>query len=82
MQTVNSGDIYVMHRGRSYRLSEIMDKITTTKGIAEQVSETVSGQLCCVAQDVAALEKRVEVLEQPLTLTVVNMSALVGRGGK
>ena len=82
MQTINSGDIYVMHRGRSYRLSELMDKITSQKAIGEQVGEIVSGQLECIAGDLGRIEQRVEVLEQPLTLTVVNMSAMVGRGGK
>jgi hypothetical protein len=75
---LDSSNVYIMHHGKAIRLDVVLDRVLSSKGISEQISETVAGQISCLAQDVGQLEGRVSALEAPVMIEV----QLRGRVGK
>lgn len=77
---VNSSDVYVMHHGKSYKLSEVMDMVQFHDTLVHDGAGGVAvAHMEALARDLESVDSRLRALEQALggpVLVEINLSRL------
>ena len=80
MPTIDSSDIWIRHRGKEYRMSDMLDRLTGFQGRDDNPS-AVECVIDALSQSYNRLEERVERLESEPGYRLVEVPAL-GRADK